>query len=84
MSESHETILGTTSNGPTGRTRKEVAPPGIGEPWGEGWGDLSLDRGRGLVPRSYDWFGEVDPDGLSDGDDFPDGASAPSERPELP
>lgn len=83
MLDSHKTILGRTSNGPIRASWTQPGLPGIGE-LSEGSVDLSAGRGWRPIPRGYDWFGDVDPDGLPDGQDFLDRESAPSEGQESP
>jgi hypothetical protein len=84
MSEPHETILGRTSNGPLRGTPTGHGVPGSDGRMREDWPDLSVDRAWGPVPRSYDWFGELDPDGLPDGCDFLDRPSDPTKKQESP
>jgi hypothetical protein len=84
MFDSHETILGRNSNGPLRGPRTQPASPGSGERPAEGDVQPSVERGWRPMPRSYDWFGDFDPDGLPDGQDFLDGAGAPSEEQESP
>lgn len=64
--------------------RKQIEPRVPGEGLADRPPDLFPEASWVPVPPTYDWFGELDPDGLPDCSSFLDGKPAAPKHKEVP